>query len=60
MMEKDPRKRIANAAEVATRLEPWAVDMVGVGAVAAMRSPWMSPPPPLDDDKLEMPPRGTN
>ncbi len=54
MMEKDPRKRIASAAEVAARLEPWAVESVGVGAMSAMRSPWMSPPPPLnDDDKAE-------
>jgi len=50
MMEKDPRKRIASAAEVAARLEPWAADSIGVGAMAAMRSPWMSPPPPLNED----------
>lgn len=54
MMEKDPRKRIASAAEVAARLEPWAVESVGVGAMAAMRSPWMSPPPPMtEEDKAE-------
>ncbi len=51
MMEKDPRKRISSAAEVASRLEPWAVDSVGVGAVSAMRSPWMSPPPPLSEEE---------
>jgi eukaryotic-like serine/threonine-protein kinase len=51
MMEKDLRKRIASAAEVAARLEPWAVESVGVGAMAAMRSPWMSPPPPLSEDE---------
>ena len=51
MMEKDPRKRIASAAEVAARLEPWAVESVGVGAVSAMRSPWMSPPPPLNEEE---------
>ncbi|MDX1926700.1 MAG: serine/threonine-protein kinase [Pirellulaceae bacterium] len=51
MMEKDPRKRIASAAEVAARLEPWAVESVGVGAMSAMRSPWMSPPPPLNEDE---------
>ncbi len=50
MMEKDPRKRIASAAEVAARLEPWAIDAVGVGTVSAMRSPWMSPPPPLNEE----------
>jgi serine/threonine protein kinase len=51
MMEKDPRKRIASAAEVALRLEPWAVESVGVGAMSVMRSPWMSPPPPLNEDE---------
>jgi eukaryotic-like serine/threonine-protein kinase len=51
MMEKDPRKRIASAAEVAARLEPWAVESVGVGVMSAMRSPWMSPPPPLTEDE---------
>jgi eukaryotic-like serine/threonine-protein kinase len=54
MMEKDPTKRIASAAEVAARLEPWASDVVGVGAVAMMRSPWMAPPPPShSDDRTE-------
>lgn len=54
MMEKDPRKRIASAAEVAARLEPWADESIGVGAMSAMRSPWMAPPPPLnEDDKPE-------
>lgn len=50
MMEKDLRKRIASAAEVAARLEPWADESVGVGAMSAMRSPWMSPPPPLNEE----------
>jgi serine/threonine protein kinase len=50
MMEKDPRKRIASAAEVAVRLEPWADESIGVGAMSAMRSPWMSPPPPLNEE----------
>jgi eukaryotic-like serine/threonine-protein kinase len=50
MMEKDLRKRIASAAEVAVRLEPWADESIGVGAMSAMRSPWMSPPPPLNDE----------
>ena len=31
-------------------LEPWADETVGVGAMSAMRSPWMSPPPPLNED----------
>ncbi len=33
MMDKDPTKRITNAAEVASRLEPWVSDSLGVGAV---------------------------
>lgn len=46
MMEKDANKRIASAAEVASRLEPWAVDAASVGTVSMSRSPWMAPPPP--------------
>ena len=46
MMEKDPSKRITNAAEVASRLEPWVGESLGVGAVGMSRSPWMAPPPP--------------
>lgn len=50
MMDKDPRKRIASAAEVANRLEPWASESMAVGSVAMMRSPWMAPPPPSHAD----------
>jgi len=48
MMEKDPQKRIPDAAEVATRLEPWAgsPDAVPVGRLG--KSPWLPPPPPAD------------
>lgn len=48
MMEKDPQKRIPDAAEVATRLEPWAgsPDAVAVGRLG--KSPWLPPPPPSD------------
>ena len=48
MMEKDPQKRIPDAAEVATRLEPWAgsPDAVPVGRLG--KSPWLPPPPPSD------------
>lgn len=53
MMEKDPTKRIASAAEVAARLEPWASDSLGVSAVPMSRSPWMAPPPPSDEPELD-------
>lgn len=46
MMEKDIHKRIANAAEVASRLEPWAIADMSVGSMGLTRSPWMAPPPP--------------
>ena len=49
MMEKDASKRIASAAEVAARLEPWVGDVMGVGSLSLMRSPWMAPPPPSHD-----------
>ena len=49
MMEKDISKRIANAAEVASRLEPWASAELNVGSLGLSRSPWMAPPPPSHD-----------
>ncbi|GIW98667.1 MAG: protein kinase [Pirellulaceae bacterium] len=49
MMEKDVRKRIASAAEVAARLEPWANPSLPVGAIPLARSPWSAPPPPSYD-----------
>lgn len=48
MMEKDPAKRIASAAEVAARLEPWAGDTAGMAGARMMRSPWMAPPVPSE------------
>ncbi len=63
MMEKDVRKRIASAAEVAARLEPWVNESLPVGTVAGARSPWMAPPPPgcegspWDDESGEQPSR---
>lgn len=54
MMEKDISKRIANAAEVAARLEPWATAELSVGSLGLSRSPWMAPPPPShDQDKRD-------
>jgi serine/threonine protein kinase len=46
MMEKDVTKRIANAAEVAARLEPWVSDNLSLGGMPMTRSPWMAPPLP--------------
>lgn len=46
MTDKDPRKRISTAAEVASRLQPWVSDSAQVGAVSMEPSPWMAPPPP--------------
>lgn len=46
MTDKDPRKRISTAAEVASRLQPWASDSVQIGAVSMAPTPWMAPPPP--------------
>lgn len=50
MMEKDATKRIASAAQVAARLEPWVSDDQSVGSVGLSRSPWMAPPPPSHDE----------
>lgn len=46
MMEKELDKRIASAAEVAARLEPWAIESLTVGSLSLTRSPWLAPPPP--------------
>lgn len=50
MMEKDPKKRIASSAQVALRLEPWASDDGPMSAAGLVRSPWLAPPPPSDED----------
>lgn len=51
MMEKNPEKRIASAREVATRLESWAGETTtGMSTALLAKSPWMAPPPPLDQD----------
>ncbi len=51
MMEKDPKKRITNAAEVASRLEPWAEVGVSVGSASMTRTPWLAPPPPSYEEE---------
>ncbi len=51
MMDKDPTKRIQSCAEVAARLEPWAMDSSQITQPRMSRGPWTSPPPPaLDTD----------
>ncbi len=46
MMDKDPNKRIQTCAEVAARLEPWAIDSSQITQPRMSRSPWSAPPPP--------------
>ena len=49
MMDKDPTKRIQTCAEVAARLEPWAIDSSQITQPRMSRGPWSSPPPPTLD-----------
>ncbi len=58
MTEKDPEKRITNAAAVAARLEPWAEAGMSVGAATMSRTPWLAPPPPSHDDPEQGNPSG--
>lgn len=51
MMEKDRKKRISSAAEVAARLEPWAVESLVVPG-AMTKSPWLAPPPPSHEMRI--------
>lgn len=53
MMDKDANKRITSAAEVASRLEPWADDTYSVGAVTMTQSPWQAPPLPSAEDEAQ-------
>ena len=48
MMEKDPTRRIASAAEVAERLEPWAQSAVEVIDRPIDHQAWAAPPPPQE------------
>jgi serine/threonine protein kinase len=50
MMEKDPQARIQTAAEVTTRLEPWAREAVALPSQHLTKSPWTPPPLPTDSD----------
>jgi serine/threonine protein kinase len=49
MMEKDPRKRIQDCAEVAARLEVWATNALPVAQSNWTRGPWMAPPPVMPE-----------
>lgn len=47
MMEKNPRDRLQTAAEVVSRLEPWAAENSPLSArKLTTKSPWTAPPPP--------------
>jgi len=51
MMEKDRAARLSSAAEVATRLEPWAIEASPIPSQQMTRSAWL--PPPLPTGKEE-------
>ncbi len=53
MMEKDPGSRIQTAAEVASRLEPWAQESALLPSQQLTKSPWMPPPLPTGVDDEE-------
>ena len=53
MMEKEPAKRIAEAAEVVNRLEPWAADAAPIGTHQLTQSRWAPPPLPMGNDDLQ-------
>lgn len=53
MMEKDPGSRIQTAAEVASRLEPWAQESAPLPSQQLTKSPWMPPPLPTGVDDEE-------
>jgi hypothetical protein len=53
MMEKDATQRTQSAGEVASRLEPWAMEASPITTEQMVRSPWTPPPLPtgFDDDQ---------
>ena len=53
MMDNDPKNRIQTCAEVAARLESWAVDSSQITQPRMSKGPWSSPPP-LDQDPDSM------
>ncbi len=46
MMEKDPESRLATAADVVQRLEPWAKVVTPLPHPTLTKSPWLPPPLP--------------
>ncbi len=59
MMEKDPVRRTQTCAEVAARLEAWAVEPSSVPSEQWTPGPWMAPPPPAVDLELDLPEFGS-
>ena len=51
MMDKNPNNRTQSCAEVAARLEPWAVQSADLPQPRMSRGPWSAPPlPQLDTE----------
>lgn len=51
MMEKDPKRRVQTALDVAARLEPWSSELEPVVSQQLGKSPWMPPPVPSGTDQ---------
>lgn len=47
MMDKNPSNRMQSCAEVAARLEPWAMQSIEMHQPKLSRGPWSAPPPPI-------------
>lgn len=55
MMEKDSRRRLQSAADVARRLEPWAKEKYDLPLAGLQRSPWQAAPlPGVHDTAVEI------
>ncbi len=54
MMEKDPKKRVSTAAEVAVRLKPWAIEAAPLPSQQLTKSPWAPPPLPTDAEDEDL------
>ncbi len=54
MMEKDPKRRIPTASEVAIRLKPWAIEAAPLPSQHLTKSPWMPPPLPTDAEEEDL------
>lgn len=55
MMEKDPRKRIQSAEEVANRLEPWANEVTYFNTGDLIGTPWLAPAVPVESTENPLP-----